>query len=306
MTHPGDWRVNLVSWELAALARFGALGDFNLQFFSVNKVVASHAEAAGGDLFNRAVTRVSIRIKEISIRIFAAFAGVALATEAIHGNSQRFVCFLADRPIGHRACFESSDYRVDRLDLFDWNWPARWPELHQSAQGVKLARSIVDALAVFLEGIIVAGATSVLKLMNGLRIKLVYFAVPPVLILPSRVQAMPVHMAVSKSYIMSQPHLVCDDIDADAANSRWGPGEILVDETLVEANRFKDLGAAVTLESRDAHFGDNLDDAFVHGLDVILDRFLVIQSGQKILLDHVVQRLEGKVRIDCRRSVAEQ
>ncbi len=117
---------------------------------------------------------------------------------------------------------------------------------------------------------------------------------------------MPIYLAFSKSYVMALSYLLSDHIDANAANSRRGPGEILVHEILVESNCFKDLSAAVTLDGRDTHFGDDLDDALVNGLDVILDCLLVIQSRQKILVDHVVQRLKGQVRIDCRRAITKQ
>ena len=135
---------------------------------------------------------------------------------------------------------------------------------------------IVDAPAVLFERFVVAGAASILELMNGLGIKLVNFAVTPVLILASRVQGMPVHLPLSKSCVVSLLHFLCDHIDANAANSRWGPGEILVDEILFQSDRLEDLGAAVTLESRDAHFGDDLDDTLVRGFDVVSYSFFVV------------------------------
>ncbi len=138
-------------------------------------------------MFDCTVARVSVRVEEVTIRILAAFTGIALAANAVHGNRQRFVRFLADRAIGHRTRLKSFDNHFDRLDLFDGNRPARGLELHEPAQSTQLARLIINARAVFPEGIIVAGATSVLKLMNGLGVKLVYFAVTSILVLASLV-----------------------------------------------------------------------------------------------------------------------
>ena len=50
---------------------------------------------------------------------------------------------------------------------------------------------------------------------------------------------------------------------------RRRPGEVAVDDFLVEADRLEDLGAAVALDGGDAHLGHHLEDALVDRLDVI-------------------------------------
>ena len=56
-----DPRIDLVTRELAALARLGALGHLDLQLVGVDEVLARHAESAGRDLLDRAALRVAVR-----------------------------------------------------------------------------------------------------------------------------------------------------------------------------------------------------------------------------------------------------
>ena len=100
--------------------------------------------------------------------------------------------------------------------------------------------------------------------------------------------------------------LARDDVDADAAQARRGPGEVLVDDVLVQAHRLEDLGAAVALDGGDPHLGDDLHHALVQGLDVVLDRVLLVHAGQHPLAHEVVQGLEGEVGIHRARAVADE
>ena len=77
--------------------------------------------------------------------------------------------------------------------------------------------------------------------------------------------------------------LARDDVDADAGQARRRPGEVLVDDVLVEADRLEDLRAAVALDGGDPHLGDDLHHALVEGLDVVLDRVLLVHAGEHAL-----------------------
>ena len=106
--------------------------------------------------------------------------------------------------------------------------------------------------------------------------------------------------------MMPPDHFVGDDVDADAADARGRPREVLVDERLVEADGFEDLRAAVALQRRDAHLGHHLQDALVERVDVVLDRLRVRHADEQLLPDHVVERFEREVRVDRAGAVAEQ
>ena len=67
-------------------------------------------------------------------------------------------------------------------------------------------------------------------------------------------------------------HFLRDHVEADAADARGRPGEVLVDDVLAEADGFEDLRAVIALDGRDAHLRHHLDDALGRGLDEVLAR----------------------------------
>ena len=105
---------------------------------------------------------------------------------------------------------------------------------------------------------------------------------------------------------MASEDFVGDHVDADATDPRGGPREVLIDEGAIETDGFEDLRAAVALQRRDAHLGHHLQDAFVQRVDVVGDRLIVRHAHELTLADHVVERLEGEIRIDRARAVAEE
>ena len=56
LPNPADILVDLVAWQLSALAGFGALGHLDLEIGGVYQIVGGHAEPARGYLFHRAAT----------------------------------------------------------------------------------------------------------------------------------------------------------------------------------------------------------------------------------------------------------
>ena len=70
--------------------------------------------------------------------VFAALAGVRLAADAVHGDGQRLVRFLADGAERHRAGGEPLDDLLGRLDFFERHRLRRRLELQQAAQRAEL------------------------------------------------------------------------------------------------------------------------------------------------------------------------
>jgi len=64
-----------------------------LNLIRADQVLTRDAKARRGDLLDRAATRVAIRIRDITGRIFAALAGIASAANTVHGDSERFMRF---------------------------------------------------------------------------------------------------------------------------------------------------------------------------------------------------------------------
>ncbi len=119
MPNAGDVFVDLASGQFAAFTGLRALHDLDLQLVGVRQIVDRDAEPAAGDLFDRGALRVAVRQRNEADRIFAAFAGVRLAADAVHRDGERFVRLLRDRAEAHRAGDEAPDDLLLRLDFLD-------------------------------------------------------------------------------------------------------------------------------------------------------------------------------------------
>src|SRR6266850_8353674 len=106
--------------------------------------------------------------------------------------------------------------------------------------------------------------------------------------------------------MVSNLHLSCDDVHSDPAYARGGAGEVLVDQVMIQSDGFEDLGAAVTLDRRDAHLRNYSDHALGHSFYVVLHCMVVVGFGQMPLVDHVAQSLECEIRIDGCRAIPQK
>jgi hypothetical protein len=84
--------------------------------------------------------------------------------------------------------------------------------------------------------------------------------------------------------------------DADALDVARRAGEVLVDERLLQADRFEDLRAAVGLVRGDAHLGHHLVESLADRLDEALVRLLVVDAGHRF--GELRERLEREIRMD--------
>ena len=109
VAHLGDHRVDLVAGQLAALAGLGALRHLDLHHVGIDEIFGRHAEAAGGHLLDRRAHRVAVRQRLEAVGFLAAFAGVRLAADAVHGDGERRVRLAADRAERHGAGREALD-----------------------------------------------------------------------------------------------------------------------------------------------------------------------------------------------------
>ena len=307
--HLGDPRVDLVARQLPAFARLGPLRHLDLDVVGVDEVLAGDAESRRGDLLDGAAPRIAVRVGDVARRILAAFAGVRLAAEAVHRDRQRFVRLLADRSVRHRAGRESLEDLLGRLDLFDRDRRAIAAEVEQPAQRPELAALVVDDVReVTVEGVL-AAAGGVLELLHGLRVEEMQLAVAAPLVLAAGVEIVVVAAARREGADVPRLDFTGDDVEADAADARGGPGEVPVDECLLQADRLEDLRAAVALQRRDPHLRHDFQDALVERLDVVDRRLFVGQPRhvrENALPDHVVEGFEGEVGVDRPGAVADE
>jgi hypothetical protein len=81
------------------------------------------------------------------------------------------------------------------------------------------------------------------------------------LILAAGVEHFGVRAAHGEARAMPRLRFLRQDVDAHALDLRRGPGEILVDDALVQPDGLEDLRAAIALHGRDAHLRHRLHDA---------------------------------------------
>ena len=299
-------RVDLVAGQLAALAGLRALRHLDLDVVGVDQVLARHAKAARGHLLDGAAARIAVGVRDIARRVLAAFAGIRLGADPVHGDGERLVRFLADRPERHRAGREARDDRLDRLDLVERQRLRRVLELEQAAQRREALALVVHRFRVVLEDAVLPAARRVLQLEHRVRIEQVILAVAPPLVLAAPFEVGLGDRPRRERLQVTPPHFLGYDRDANAADARGRAREVLVDERLLDPHRLEQLCAAVALDRRDTHLGHHLEDALVERADVVLHRLLVRDADEDPLADHVVERLERQVRIHRPGAVAEE
>ena len=169
MAHPGNGLVDLVPRKLTALPRLRALGHLDLNLVCIDEILGADAEAPRGNLLDRRTRRVAIGERHEALGFLASLAAVGACAKAVHGNGERGVGFVGERPEGHRTGCESLDDGARGLDFLDGQRLVSQPQLEQSAQIHRPVAVLVDeprVLEVLLE---VVSAHCVLQQGNGLR-----------------------------------------------------------------------------------------------------------------------------------------
>ena len=125
--------------------------------------------------------RVAVGQRLEPLGVFAAFARVALAADAVHGDGQRLVGLGRDRAEAHRAGAEPLDDLLGRLDFVERNRAAVRAGLNfkQAAQCAARARVVVGVLGEPLVGVAAVVAGGHLQVGDRRRIPHVPLAVGP-------------------------------------------------------------------------------------------------------------------------------
>src|SRR5208282_479349 len=238
--------------------------------------------------------------------ILAALAGVTLAADPVHGDSEVFVRLLADRAERHRAGFEAFDDRGGRLDFVERHWRPAGIELEQRAQRRERTTLAVNRLRVFLEQPEISRAHGMLQAGDRVRVVHVELAGAAPLILAADVEVAVKVRGHLERIAVPRSGLARDRVEADAGHSRRRPGEVLVDHVLRQSDRLEDLRPAVALRRRDAHLGRYFRDALAHSLDEVVDGGVFIDVAELTVANHPGHRRVRQIRIDGARAVANQ
>ncbi len=145
-THLGDPGIHLRTRQLSALTRFCALRHLDLNFTRLNQIFTRHTKAARCDLLDRAILRVAVRFRRVTRRILAAFSGVALPADTVHGHGQRFMRLFADGTVRHGTRLKTFDDLGRGFHFFKRNGFERRFKIKQTSQRTIILCLMVNGL----------------------------------------------------------------------------------------------------------------------------------------------------------------
>ena len=307
VAHAGDHVVHLMAGQLAAFARLRALRDLDLQVVRVDQIIRRDAETRRGHLLDRAAAQIAVRVRNEAGLVLAALAGVRFPADAVHGDGQRFVRFLADRAEGHRAGGKALHDFGGRLDLIEGNGRAVRLEIKHAAQHLQIAILLIHDVREFPEALEFLLPHRVLQLADRRRVQQVAFAPHAVLIFPADAQFRVRQVRRLHREFMFHHRFASQHFDADALDARRCSGKIFLDERLIEAHRLKDLRALITLQRGNSHLRKRLQKPLVDGLHVAFENFVPGGFRRKCSGPvKILERFNRQIRIHRARAVAEQ
>ena len=128
---------------------------------------------------------------------------------------------------------------------------------------------MIDEALVLAVELPVVGAGGLLQLGDGVRVVQVALTARAPLVLTSELEVgLVLHVHVGR--FVAHQHLALDGGQVDAADTRGGAGEELLDHLVGQAHGLEDLGADVGTDGADAHLGHGLEQALAHRLEVAL------------------------------------
>ncbi len=223
---PGDPRVDLVSRQLAALARLGPLRHLDLQVVGVDEVLAGHPEPAARHLLDGRPPEVAVGVGEEPVGVLAALAGVGPRAQPVHRDREGLVRLGRDRAVGHGPGGEPLHDRRDRFNFIKSNF-SNGPRFRlalvdpldpeQAAERGQLRRLVVDQGGVLLEDLVAAAPGRVLELEDGLRVEQVRLALAPPLILAAGLQLPVGEAGAAMADGGAARRLLRENIESDAA-----------------------------------------------------------------------------------------
>ena len=297
-----------MTWELAPLARLRPLRHLDLEIGRACEIRGRNAKAPGRHLLHGAVPRVAVHVWYVAVVVLPAFSGIAARADAVHRNCKCFMRLAADRAERYRTCSEALDDLTGGFYFVEGNGRRGILELEESADRTQTPTVLVRVAGELLERLVVVRARSVLQRGDGVGIPHVILAIPtPVVHAAGRQFMGAIPPLVGVGGLVPSDGLPLDLLDSDTANSRRSPREILVDELLIESDRFEYLRSSIALQRRDAHLGHGLHYALYDGFDVVLFGFLDVGSIRVgLLFGHLSDCFKREVRVHGSGAVAKE
>ena len=318
-------RPDFVPRQLPAFAGFCALRHFDLQVVGFCEILARHAEAPRCHLLDRAAAIVAVGVAHISARVFASFAGVGFAADAVHGDGKSLMGFSRDGAVRHRPGGEPLYYLAHRLHFVQRHRLAAFhAESEKPAQGSEPACLLVYRGGVFLEDVVAARAGGVLQTEDRLRIEEVIlpFSAPLIFASFAQLSVRPLGAVLGKGDFMAARHFFGKMLVADAPQTAMGAGKALFNELCPQPDSFKNLRTHIRANSGDAHLGHDLQHALVASFHIVVLGFLkshrksgcrarfravaALPEAVAAFFQHLSYGVKGDIWIHRCRTVAQQ
>ena len=103
----------------------------------------------------------------------------------------------------------------------------------------------VDRLGIILEGLVVARAHGLLQLVHRVGIEQVVLAIAAPLVAAADIEGRALRLAVGEGHAVPRFDVAGDFFHADAFDAGRRPGEVTVDDGLVDADGLENLSSAV-------------------------------------------------------------
>ena len=303
-----DPRVHLGPRKLPSFTGLGTLGHLDLNVGGIDQVIAGHPEAPTRDLLDCASTLVVTQ----PLRRLSALTGVGTPAESIHRNRHRLVRLRREGTVAHRTGVESSENHLDGFDLIERNRRTNLtPKSKQSPRCSALRAQSIDFIAVAAKHLTSPGPGRMLKEEHGFGCEHMQFTIA----------AIPVLSAVGQLTIVELTMLHCgrrersrvthqnfsrDFGDTDPADPAPCVAEVFVDQLSTQAHGLEYLCARVGVNRSDSHLRHHFEHAEICCSQVVVRRSLRIYPGKFVLLAEGLDRFESKIRVDSRRTVADQ
>jgi hypothetical protein len=263
MAHARNRLVDLEAGQLSAFAGLRALRHLDLHHVGIDEIFRRDAEAARGDLLDRRAHAVAVRQRLVAVGFLAAFAGIRLAADAVHGDGERGVRLARDRAEGHGAGGKTAHDVCRGLHFVERDRLAavffRAPDAEQAADRVEPFVLLVDVLgegAVFFRNI---AAHGVLQVRDRFHVPDMVLAAHAQRIFAADVEHVAIDGRVAEGAAVAPHGFFADFGKADAFDLGMGAGEELLDEFRRQSDRVENLRAAIGLVGGDAHLGHHLE-----------------------------------------------
>ena len=251
---PGSGHVlrDLPSGQMTALAGLGPLCHLDLDFLRGKKVFPRNPEPAGSHLLDG-----GIQLCSEALRQFAALTAVGPSAQMIHGCRQAFMRFPGDRAVAHGPGPEPFHELLRRFHLLQRNRTAGIEAEGQHGAD-RPGAFLLHPSGIPFKGGAISLPDRLLQQMDRFRGIEVFLRPLASSVAVSAFARKPAGQRRRKSRLVMIAAVRLDPVQIGPRQGTWRIGEILIHQFFIQPDRFKKLGALISLQDGYTHLGRDL------------------------------------------------